>query len=344
MKSTSNSSLQFAHLSKYKAEIYGISILWIMLFHASILGLDCTFGTAFLKPLDALIDLGNVGVEIFLFCSGVFLYFAYHNNKNILLFYKKRVTRLFLPVIIITGLYWIYRYLFVKHNFWLFLRKLTMLDFWVSGDQQIWFVACILVCYLIYPLVHLFLFERRFLNPTLRLCILLLLTASLTFTVYFVFPDYYSEVEIALCRFPVFFIGCYAGRLVYEKKTLPRYFYAIFLAVSVLGVLVLMFCSLPAPWYRWSFMLSGIPLTFVFVFMLNALKCKPVGKFFAFLGTISLNLYVAHIMLIRVYKLTPLNENRNILHYLLLLVLSVAIAYAAELMINVITKKNKSKQ
>lgn len=339
MKPRSNKTLQFADLSKYKAEIYGISILWIMLFHAFILHLDYTFGTKFLKPLNALIGLGNVGVEVFLFCSGVFLYFSYHNNKNVFTFYKKRVERLFLPVVIITGLYWVYRYLIVKHNFWLFLSKFTMLDFWVTGDQQIWFVACILVCYLIYPLVYSYLFECKFLNTTLRLCILLLLTTLLTLTVYFVFPDFYSKTEIALSRFPVFFIGCYAGRLVYDKKTLPGYFNIVFLIVSILGTFMLLFVNIHAPYYRWAFIILGIPLTFVFMWLLNILKCKSLNKFFAFLGAISLNLYVSHIMLIRVYKLTPFAQHKHILHYLLLLVLSVALAYVAELLINLITKK-----
>ncbi len=343
MKSKSNKPLQFAHLSKYKAQIYGISILWIMLFHASTLRLDYTFGTQLLKPLDAVISLGNVGVEIFLLCSGVFLYFSYHNNKNLLTFYKKRVTRLFWPVAIITGLYWVYRYLIVKGSLWLFIRKLTMLDFWVSGDNQIWFVSFILICYLIYPYIYSYLFESSFLNTALRLCLLLLVTVMLTLFVYFVFPDYYSKTEIALCRFPVFFIGCYAGRLVYNKKTLSRYTYAIFLALAVLGALGLKFLGLYTPISRWTYMTVGVPLVFLIVWVLNRVCCKPLHKFFAFLGAISLNLYVSHVMLICVYKLTPFVQNKNIFHYIIILVLSVVVAYVAELLINLITKPKKQK-
>ncbi len=344
MKLTKIKPLQFADLSKYKGEIYGISILWIMLFHSVTLKLDYTMGFSFLKPLDSLIGYGNMGVEIFLFCSGIFLYFSYYRNPNPLTFIKKRLSRLFWPVVIITGLFWVYKYLFVKHDLSLFLGKFTMVDFWFSGDQQIWFVAFILVCYLIYPYIYSYLFESKFLNSFLRLLILLAMTALLTLILKANYPDIYSNIEIGLTRFPVFFIGCYVGKLVYDKKTLPGYFYAICFALVVFALVVLKMNVLHGVWRRWFYMVGGIPITFVVVWVLNFLKCKPLNKFFAFFGTISLNLYVSHIMLIHAYRMTPLIDHKRLLHYIIILILSVAVAYVAELLINVITKPKQKKQ
>lgn len=344
MKSSKLKPLEFADLSKYKGEIYGISILWIMLFHASVLNLNYSFGISFLKPLDLLIGFGNMGVEIFLFCSGVFLYFSYYTNPSPLEFIKKRLSRLFWPVVIISGLYWVYVYLIEKHDLALFLGKLTMLDFWFSGDQQIWFVAFILVCYLIYPYIYSYLLESKFLNSILRLVLLLAMTALLTLVIRANYPDIYSNIEIGLTRFPVFFIGCYVGKLVYDKKTLPWYSYIICLALVVFAIAVLELNVLSGVWQRWFYMVGGIPLTFVIVWILNFLKCKPLNKFFAFFGTISLNLYVSHIMLIRVYRMTPFADHKSILHYIVILILSVAVAYAAQLLINLITKPKQKKQ
>ena len=43
--SSEKKSLQLFDISKYKAEIYGISIFWIMLFHAHpMFGVDYTLG------------------------------------------------------------------------------------------------------------------------------------------------------------------------------------------------------------------------------------------------------------------------------------------------------------
>lgn len=346
MKSSKFKPLQLADLSKYKSEIYGISILWIMIFHGSaMLKLDFDLGLKFLKPLDAFIGYGNMGVEIFLFCSGVFLYFSFFRNPDILVFIKKRLSRLFWPVIIITGLFWVYKYLFIQHDKSLFVSKLTMMDFWVSGDQQIWFVACILVCYLIYPYIYSYLFDNKFLKTAfLRLLVLLAVTALLTLTLRATYPDVYKNIEIALTRFPVFFIGCYFGKLVYEKKTLPWYTYLICLALVVFTFVILELNVFSNVWRRWFYMVGGIPLTFVIVWVLNLIKCKPINKFFAFLGSISLNLYVSHIMVIKVYQMSPLIQDKHLWHFLVMMVIFVVVAYAAELLIKLITKPNKKKQ
>ncbi len=345
MKLNVSKRLELSDISKYKGEIYGISIIWIMLFHAiAMLKIHFDMGFAVLKPLDAFIGYGNMGVEVFLFCSGIFLYFSFYRKPDILLFIKKRLSRLFWPVIIITGLFWVYKYLVVKHDASLFLSKLTMMDFWVSGDQQIWFVACILVCYLIYPYVYSFLFNSKFLNSFLRLLILLAVTALLTLILRSDYPETYKNIEIALTRFPVFFIGCYFGKLVYEKKSYSGYFYLLCLALVVIGFVVLELQVFKGVWRRWFYMVPGIPLTFVIIWILNFLNCKWLNKFFAFFGTISLNLYVSHIMVIKVYQMSPFVEHARLLHYLVLMVIFVAIAYVAELLIIRITKgKRKPK-
>ncbi|MBE6824034.1 MAG: acyltransferase [Ruminococcaceae bacterium] len=345
MKNNSTKRLELSDISKYKGEIYGISILWIMLFHATaMLKLHYDFGLPILKPLDALIGYGNMGVETFLFCSGIFLYFSFYRNPDILSFIKKRLSRLFWPVVIITGLFWVYKYLVIKHDTSLFLSKLTMMDFWVSGDQQIWFVACILVCYLIYPYIYSYLFNSKFLNSFLRLVILLAMTALLTLVLRSTYPETYKNIEIALTRFPVFFIGCYFGKFVYEKKSLPKYFYAICFALVIFAFVILELKVFSGVWRRWFYMVGGIPLTFVIIWVLNFLKCKPLNKFFAFFGTISLNLYVSHIMVIKVYQMSPFVEHKRLLHYLVLMVIFVVIAYLAELLINLIIKGNKKKK
>ncbi len=342
MKKSKKKLFELVDLSRYKAEIYGISIIWIILFHAkAMLKLNYTFGFSLLKPLDALIGYGNMGVEVFLFCSGVFLYFSYYRNSNLLTFTKKRLSRLFWPVVIITGLFWVYVYLVKKSDLSLFMSKLTMMDFWLSGDQQIWFVACILVCYLIYPYIYAYLFESKFLNTFLRLCILLAMTALLTLLLRSNYPDIYSNVEIALTRFPVFFIGCYFAKLVYEKKSFPVYFYAICFALVIFAFAILELDVLHGVWRRWFYLVGGIPLTFVFVFILNLLKCKPLNKLFAFFGGISLNLYVSHIMVIKVYQMTEFSEHKRLLHYLIIMIASVIIGYLAELLIVAITKGKK---
>lgn len=328
-------------ISKYRNEIYGFGILWIMLFHSiGELQLDYTFGYAFLKPVQAIIGGGNIGVEIFLFCSGVFLYFSYHRNPSILSFMKKRISRLFWPVLLINGLYWAWIWIFEKHNPATFISKISMLDFWLSGDQQIWFVACIFICYLLYPYVYAYLFESKFVNSWIRLLLLLGVVAILTLSLQNGYPEIYNKLEIAVTRFPVFLIGCFAGKFVYEKKTLPGWSYGVFLLLDVIVVCVLQMDVLSGAWHRWFYMIGGISVTFTVILFFQLLKWKPTQSFFSFFGKISLNLYVSHILMIRLYEMTPFFENKNLLHYLVILVISVVIAWLAELVITRLQRRS----
>lgn len=339
MNIKANKTLQLTDLSKYKAEIYGISILWIMLFHAHpMFGVHYDFGKSFLKPLDAFIGLGNMGVEIFLFCSGVFLYFSYYRNSDAYLFMCKRVARLFWPVAIISAPYWVYTCIIKNGSLLQFISKYTMLDFWISGDQQIWFVSAIFLFYLIYPYIYGFLFKSKFLNEFVRLILLLAMVAVITLSVCYIYPDYFAKIEIALTRLPVFIIGCYFGKLVYEKKSVSKYFYLLCLVLTVTAISLLQLGVFSGVWKRWFYMVGGIPMIFLIVWVLNFINSKPLNKFLAFFGSISLNLYVSHVVVIRIYKLLPFSDIRRVCIYLILIAVSVLVGWLAELLIKQITK------
>ncbi len=339
MEKTKIKSLHFADLSKYKAEIYGISILWIMLFHAHpMFGVHYDFGKNFLKPIDTFIGFGNMGVEIFLFCSGIFLYFSFVRNSDAFQFMCKRIARLFWPVILISGPYWIYTCIIKNDSVLQFVSKCTMLDFWISGDQQIWFVSAIFLFYLIYPYIYGFMFKSKLSNEVVRLALMLVVVAVVTVSVCYIYPEYYTKIEIALTRLPVFIIGCYFGKLVYEKKTVSKYFYLLCFVITLASLVILNFGVLSGMWRRWFYLVGGIPMTFVIIWLLNILNCKQINKFFAFFGSISLNLYVSHVVVIRVYKFLPCKDVRNVPIYLALMTVSVLVGWLAELVIRQITK------
>ena len=75
-------------LSKWRNELYGISILWIMLFHLIVEGrINFKINTA----IHNIISHGNFGVDIFLFLSGASLYFSLQKNSSIVSFFKKEL-------------------------------------------------------------------------------------------------------------------------------------------------------------------------------------------------------------------------------------------------------------
>ncbi len=62
------------NLSKYRNIIYGFSAIWIIIFH-----IECCFPNVvkqFHPFIVQIFKAGNVGVDIFLIMSGIYLYFS----------------------------------------------------------------------------------------------------------------------------------------------------------------------------------------------------------------------------------------------------------------------------
>lgn len=336
-------NFKWEDISRYKTEIYGFSILWIMLFHAiAILGLHYTFtGHVAFRILDVFLGGGNMGVETFLFCSGVCLYFSYHRNPDMKRFLTRRFIRLFLPVFVISGAYWIWKYLIEEGSVARFFSKMTMLDFWITGDQQIWFVALIFVCYLFYPYLYEYLYNAKFANAWIRLGILLVIVCGLTLCMETAYPGKYDRIEIALTRIPSFVLGTFAGKYVYEKKTASGWWYVGAL-ISFLGTfVVLKMHLLSGSWERWLYIFAGIPVILLLVWFFHVCSWSWVRKFFAFFGNISLELYVSHILVLRLYRMTPFYQHCRLAHYAVILGISILIAYLAGKLIAWIMKSRK---
>ena len=123
--------------SEYKSQLYGLTILWIMVFHSFLVGVY--FYREAGPPLDyvnTFINHGNMGCDIFLFLSGIFAFYSFAKKPSYLQYEKKRFIRLFLPVILINGIFWIYL-LMTEHSILNLCLRLSLLNFWITGDQQI---------------------------------------------------------------------------------------------------------------------------------------------------------------------------------------------------------------
>lgn len=222
-----------------------------------------------------------------------------------------------------------------------FLSKMTMLDFWITGDQQIWFVALIFVCYLFYPYIYEYLYRAKFANSWVRLGILLVIVCGLTLCMETAYPETYGKIEIALTRIPSFILGAFAGKYVYEKKVVSGWWYLGAL-VSFLGTFhVLQMHLLDGSWERWIYMFAGIPVILLLVGLLHVCPWSWLRKFLTFFGNISLELYVAHIIVLRLYCMTPYYQHRRLAHYAVILVISILIAWLASKLITWIIKPRK---
>lgn len=210
--------LHWGLISRHRQKLYGIACIWVIMHH------NFFDWPTVLAPLKKLCNYGNCGVDIFLFLSGISLYFAYmHTQKNRLCeFYTRRIIRLIVPYLLMALPYWVWRDIFLERGN--FLLDITMLSFPLNGTITTWYVGAILVLYLAYPGIHYLYFNKNKLSAGLgENSVAILLTAfwaGMCAVTMHVFPELYDNIEIAMTRVVVFLVGCKVGQWVYEKRRL----------------------------------------------------------------------------------------------------------------------------
>ncbi len=354
-------------VSKHRAPIYGLAILWVVVFHASAINdVDFSFGNQSLWLLKLVLDTGNVGVDIFLFLSGISLYFSFTKNDDVNDFYRKRFLRIVPAVWILFGWFWAYRYLIESFALAKFVPRMMLIDFFLmTNDASIWYVSLILALYAAYPMIYRVLFPahaRRAAGDAgasgsaqgakarsgLR-CLALL---AFVYVAVFMFDarnhEYYDTIEIALTRIPVFIIGCYFGKLVYEKKRVPKVCIGVVIACVVLFFAVMHFDALHGPVRRFFYGIGGISIAYLIALCCETFdkltKCpgakRPLYRFLAWTGTFTLELYVAHIMLNQAFrKFFPWYGNEDLAAYALMAVFAFFLAFGVSKLVTMLKRE-----
>lgn len=139
-----NEKYNFYNISKHRTELMGLATIFIIVFHSSIYVKDITI-------LQSLKNIGDFGVDMFLFLSGIGLYFSYTKDRNKVKFYKNRFIRImpyYIPIAIVW--YMFYNIVF-EGDIQRSLIDISTLGFWIHGNMCMWYISAILVLYLITP-------------------------------------------------------------------------------------------------------------------------------------------------------------------------------------------------
>ena len=290
--------LHWGLVSTYRQEIMGIACLWVILHHNF-----CKWPNA-LELVRELGICGNAGVDVFLFLSGISLYFAYIRKPKLSRFYARRIFRLLVPFALLAAPYWIWRdCLLQKGNFW---QDFSMLSFPMKGTITTWYVGAIFVFYLVYPLAYRLIFKVKQLGSIKfrRNTLAILLPAAVAFgclVLRKICPGLYDNIEIGLTRTVIFLIGCRVGEWVYRKKQMPSewlWLSGIYLAfMLVLRETV----DLPAYWIRMSYAPLAVSVTVLLTGFFHQFSWKPLQRVLLFFGDRSLEIYLSHVMLKNVY-------------------------------------------
>lgn len=269
-------------ISRERSGVFGLAILWIMLFHSSL--------RFHWPPLHLIKATGYAGVDVFLFLSGIGLYYSMEKDPSPARFYKKRALRVLLPYLTVAVLYEGGRCLLGGITPGEFLANITFVSYWKNGVATYWFLAAIVVFYAVYPLLHKVIKAKNYLAQAL----LLALAFGAAWVLYQDQPAFY-RISGFVFRIPVFLIGCYLAPAVKRGRPLP-------LVPTLVGCVI----TAAVCWYLWIdcdpwflrmylFIPLSVSLTLFGSIALSFLdKETIIQRILLFFGDITLELYLVH--------------------------------------------------
>lgn len=204
-------SIELANISRFRAEQMGAAMLFVILFHVALDRGD---------PFYGLRRCGNVGVDIFLFLSGVGLWFSWVKTPDVLRFYRRRLLRIVPTWIVVATAFYLPDYLGARrfsHSIVDLIGDITInWDFWLHDELTFWYVPAIMALYLVAPW-YMRLIQGR---PVYRWLPLLMVIWCVM--VQWVLPIHHAvgHIEIFWSRVPIFFIGINFGEMVRTRRQL----------------------------------------------------------------------------------------------------------------------------
>lgn len=282
----------FALILKYRTELMGIATVMILFFHSAI-SFDFLQLPVLQKLGEAIRSLGRAGVDIFLFLSGIGLYCSMEKEPRATRFYRKRAARILPPVFIVSFLY----YACADHPIRLldYFSDSLLISFFTRGDRTFWFVALLIVLYIMFPLIYKILKRSR----TIGFIAVMTAAIALNGLLLLLCPSFYAVTEIAWTRVPVFLIGAWMGDMALNRKTCSRaklMFAAIPLVLISLALLFVLHDFLHPRFYlaRPLFSVVGVFVTLLFCGILDRIRGVFLKSILRFFGTHSLEFYLLY--------------------------------------------------
>lgn len=308
----------------YRQEIYGLLAIWIILFHVSN-RVPVPGDPGVIGPL---IRMGNVCVDVFLFLSGYCVCKSYERKNSLGEFYKRRLLRVVIPYLIISIPLYLWKDGFeTGWNFNLngFIGDIITYNFWIRGMQTTWFVCAIMLFYLLFPVLYAIVKRSRWSGVCLTVFVFLLnILLGLKWTGY-------KNTMIAWARLPVFILGI--STYVNSDIELSRKHIMMMLAISIVFSVIFPIRERYSAFVGNRYDLLFLSYLFLTpgVLMMSAgfvsILHVKVKRFFSLAGQISLELYMIHVFLLRIFDYYHVTEYLNGLCYLVIPLLSILCGY-----------------
>lgn len=194
-----------------------------------------------------------------------------------------------------------------------YIGMITTANFWLPGKTfNYWYIAVVLLFYIVYPYIHDFVFGKNETKSSKSIYLKVLAICGTLILLNIIlgeFYSYYQEIELAIPKLPMLFIGMLAGYLSKEKNTIINLYYW-----GVAIVIAVIFCYLMkgySDYFEQYYYIIDKLLTIPILIVIFEYLQKKNSVFyralpiFNWLGAYTLELYVIHIYLMRVVSDFP---------------------------------------
>lgn len=323
--------MNFNLLSKYRIQLMGLAALMVIVCHAP------QYGVAMPYTLGKLLARGGLGVDIFLFLSGLGCWYSLSKGVNLKHWYYKRFIRIFIPYFLMQIPFWLWRFSIGSFSLSEEFLVFSTIEFWTRHIGA-WYVALLLPLYIITPAIYrLFLLKNRFLIASL-LVVIIIVVCMLNINM-FVGKEHeiLKNLQWALGRVPSFIIGMSLAPLVKRGVNVNK------VVLIILPIFLYYFINTLTSHEantEWCLVLPALTIYVILLEKLN--KASYVYNFISWMGLVSLESYLANIYLCATLKqsVMPFRDDYTILtggylEYTIVILFGILLSY----LINILSKQ-----
>ncbi len=312
-----------SNLTEYRTQLMGICAIGVILCHA-VMPVN---GVVLPWLVELFFSLGNQGVDVFFFLSGIGMYYSLQKNISLKEWYVKRLSAIGISYLILAIPFYGWYVTHAGGNILDFLCHLSLIGFWLENFGA-WYIAVLLPLYMITPFMGKCIDKSK--NRALTTCVFLFGVFFLCWIGRALTTGLWQNLFVRFLRSVPYFLGYGLGKAVREKRNVTWWIFPIFAA------LFLALTLLPD---RISFAYNVLFIPIVMVLCVIArftfAHVLWLDKVFCWCGKRSLELYLTNIFLPFMLRDIPIWDavwnKGNYVFYAIVIVLGVAVSQAVYL-------------
>lgn len=245
-------------------------------------------------------SMGHIGVSLFFILAGASLMYSSPDKLDLKTYLKKRFLAIYPIYWTVYSAFFVYNYL-IKREFtfdkplWRLLLSVIGMDgylnylipnYYLLGE---WFIGCILLIYLLFPLMRACMLRRPVLTPVVTSVFYVLLTLFYPFKMDI---QFFFLLRVPEVMFGMYFIKYLYGTMEQRKKYDWKWGLASF---AVICTVMTIETSLPVPF---KILWTGIPIFLFLVWAGQLIKNQVVRKGISIFSSYTFAIYLVHHILV----------------------------------------------